>query len=194
VLRRVAPALLIALVACGSSGGGGSAEKASTTTSTSPIDTGAHLTVTSTAFKDGGAIPAQYTCDGANQSPPLAWTGVPAGTASLALRVQDIDTPQKFVHWVVYDFPPSVTSMSAGQPPPGAKQANNSFGKVGYGGPCPPSGSKHRYVFTLLALQTQLTVSEDVSASDLWATLERSAITGKGELTGTYQRSTTPTS
>lgn len=186
MLRRVAPALLVALVACGSNGGGSSAEKGSTTTpSTSD---GNAIRLTSSAFTNGGAIPVEFTCDGPGLSPPLAWTGVPAGTASLALRMQDIDTSQQFVHWLVYDFPPSVTSMATGQAPPGAKQATNSFGKIGYGGPCPPPGSKHRYVFTLLALQTELTLSESVSPNDLWAALERSAVTGKGELTGTYQR------
>ncbi len=146
------------------------------------------IELTSSAFKDGGAIPSQYTCDGAGQSPPLAWTGVPAGTAGLALRVQDIDTAQQFIHWLMYDIPPSTTSLAAGQVLAGARQATNSFNKQGYGGMCPPAGSKHRYVFTLLAMQTQLTVSDSSSASELWSTLERSAVVGKGELTGTYQR------
>jgi Raf kinase inhibitor-like YbhB/YbcL family protein len=146
------------------------------------------MELTSSAFKDGGNIPAPYTCDGASQPPPLAWANVPAGAASLALRVQDVDTPQKFIHWIVYDINPSATSMAGGQVPPGAKQTANSFGKPGYGAPCPPAGSKHRYVFTMLAMSTELTVSENVSPSELWATLERSAVTGKGELTGTYQR------
>src|SRR5437868_5084301 len=91
VLRRLALGLLMTTVACGG-GGGGSAKKASTTTSTQPLPTGARIALASSAFKDGGAIPAQFTCDGAGQSPPLSWTGVPPGTASLALRVQDIDT------------------------------------------------------------------------------------------------------
>ena len=188
MLRRVALGLLLTVVACGAcGGGGGSAKKASTTTS-APTETGARIALTSSAFKDGGAIPAQYTCDGPGQSPPLSWAGVPAATASLALRVQDIDTPQKFVHWLVYDIKPSTTSLAAGESPPEAKQTSNSFGKPGYGGPCPPVGSKHRYVFTLLAMSTELNVSDNVSPTELWATLERSAVTGKGELTGTYQR------
>jgi phosphatidylethanolamine-binding protein (PEBP) family uncharacterized protein len=78
--------------------------------------------------------------------------------------------------------------LAAGQVPAGAKQTANSFGKQGYGGPCPPAGSTHRYVFTILALGTQLNVSDNVSPSDLWATLERSDVVGRGELTGTYQR------
>ena len=186
MLRRLALGLLVTAVACG--GGGGSAKKATTTTTTQATESGARITLTSSAFKDGGAIPVQYSCDGANQSPPLAWTDVPPGTASLALRMQDIDTPQKFVHWLVYDIKPSTTSLAAAQAPPAAKQTNNSFGKPGYGGPCPPAGTKHRYVFTLLAMQTELNVSENVSPTELWSTLERSAVTGKGELTGTYQR------
>jgi Raf kinase inhibitor-like YbhB/YbcL family protein len=182
-------------VACG--GGGGSAKKASSTTSAGLPPTsfaGATFEVTSPAFKDGGAIPALYTCDGANESPPLEWEGAPSGAASYALRVQDIDTPQKFIHWIVYDIKPPTTSLAAAQVPPGAKQTVNSLGKPGYGGPCPPAGSKHRYLFTVLALQTELSVSENVSPTELWATLERSAVMGKGELTGTYQRGSTPTS
>src|SRR4051812_45137047 len=104
MLRTLALALLATTVACGSSGGG-SASRSSTSSSTAP--SGATVQLTSPAFKDGAAIPAQYTCDGANQSPPLAWSGVPTGTASIALRVQDIDTPQKFIHWIVYDIAPS---------------------------------------------------------------------------------------
>jgi Raf kinase inhibitor-like YbhB/YbcL family protein len=199
VLCRLALAFLVTGVACGSSGGGASKNAQPTAppasgSSSATVGGGsaANLGLTSSAFTDAGAIPGQYTCNGANQSPPLSWGGVPAGTASLALRLQDIDTPQKFVHWLVYDIKPSTTSLAAGESPPGAKQAPNSFGRPGYGGPCPPSGQRHRYVFTLLALATELNVSENVSPTELWATLERSAVTGKGELTGTYERSATP--
>ena len=172
---------MVTAVACG--GGGPSAKNATSPSSSAPT-----IQLTSSAFADGGAIPAQYTCDGAGQSPPLAWSGVPSGAASFALRVQDIDTAQKFIHWIVYDIPPSTTSLAAGQVPPDAKQTANSFGKQGYGGMCPPAGSRHRYVFTLLALSTTLTTSEPVSPGDLWSTLERSAVIGRGQLTGTYQR------
>ena len=175
----------MATAACGS--GGGSSDNPALT-GTSPPSTAPKLQLTSSAFTDGGDIPSQYTCDGAGQSPPLSWSDVPSGTASLALRVQDIDTPTQFVHWLIYDIPPSTTSLAPGEVPSGAKQATNSFNKVGYGGPCPPAGSKHRYVFTMLALGTQLTTSESVSANDLWSTLERSQVLAKGELTGTYQR------
>jgi Raf kinase inhibitor-like YbhB/YbcL family protein len=196
VLRTLALALLVTAVACGSDTGS-SAKKAQLPTplpsnvSTQQVIPGggsaANLGLTSTAFTEGGAIPKQYTCDGANQSPPWAW-GAPKGTVSFALRVQDVDTAQKFVHWIVYDIAPSITSMATNQAPVGAKQAVNSFGKTGYGGPCPPAGQLHHYVFTLLALGTTLNVSESVSPTDLWAALENSAVTGKAELTGTYQR------
>jgi len=185
MLRTLALALLATTVACGSTGGGSAAKPS---TSTSSVGSAATVQLTSPAFKDGGPIPAQYTCDGSGQSPPLAWSGVPTGTASVALRVQDIDTAQKFIHWIVYDIPPSTTALAGGQIPPGARQTTNSFGKQGYGGMCPPAGARHRYVFTVLALQTELTVSDQGSPSELWSTLERSAVVGKGELTGTYQR------
>jgi hypothetical protein len=185
VLRRLILVLLVTTAGCSSGHSGAPRNGPAPTPTTFP---GAAIHLNSPAFPIGGAIPAQYTCDGAGLSPPLSWTGVPGGVASLALRVQDIDTPQKFIHWVVYDIPASTTSLAAGQVPPGAKQTSNSFGKQGYGGPCPPAGTKHRYVFTLLAMSTALNVSENVNPSDLWATLERSAVTGKGELTGTYQR------
>ena len=186
MLRRLALALLATAVACG---GGATVKKAvQAPTATVRSAPAGGLTLSSTAFSDGAPIPKQYTCDGAGQSPPLAWRGVPTGAESVALRVQDIDTPQKFIHWIVYDISPSTTSLAAGQVPAGAKQTANSFGKQGYGGPCPPAGSTHRYVFTILALGTQLNVSDNVSPSDLWATLERSDVVGRGELTGTYQR------
>jgi Raf kinase inhibitor-like YbhB/YbcL family protein len=148
---------------------------------------GGPLRLSSSAFKNNGAIPRENTCQGANQSLPLAWT-IPRGTVSLALRMQDVDTDQQFVHWLVYGIKPQTTSVAAGQPPPGSVQAKNSFGNAQYTGPCPPLGQRHRYVFTLLALATDLQVSNDVSPADLWAALERSAVVGKVELTGTYQR------
>jgi Raf kinase inhibitor-like YbhB/YbcL family protein len=187
VVRRLALLLLATAVACGSSGDTG--RKADTTT---PPATGpaARIALTSTAFADGGAIPRQYTCDGAGQSPPLAWGGVPAGASALALRVQDIDTPQKFTHWLLFNIDPKTTSLAPGQVPAGATQAKNSFGNAAYGGPCPPKGAgAHRYVFTLLAMEPQqVTVSDEVSPAELWSTLERSSVLAKGVLTGTYQR------
>jgi Raf kinase inhibitor-like YbhB/YbcL family protein len=186
VLRRLALALLVTAVACGSNGE--PTKSASTTASTARSQPAGVIQLTSPAFTDGGDIPREFTCDGANQSPPLKWKHVGSGTASFALRMQDVDTSQKFVHWLAYNIPPDKRELAAGEAPPGATQATNSFGKPGYGGPCPPAGQRHRYVFTLLALSTALTASEQVSPAELWSTLERSAVTAKGELTAGYKR------
>src|SRR5262245_46282373 len=110
------------------------------------------ITVTSTAFRDGGSIPTKYTCDGAGVSPPVAWTGTPGDAKALALVVDDPDAPRgTFTHWVLLDLDPAVASIQEGTTPTGAKQANNSAGKASYAGPCPPSGT-HHYRFTVYAL------------------------------------------
>ena len=188
--RRVLVGLLVTLAACGS-GGGSSGGNSSVPNASTTAVAGAAMQLASPAFADGAAIPAQFTCDGANQSPPLTWTGVPPGTAGFALRVQDIDTPAPFTHWLAYNIDPATRSLDAGQAPPGATQVPNSFTKPGYGGPCPPRGSLHRYVFTLLALRTRVTISDaQPTPVAAWSTLERSGVVGRGELTGTYRRPT----
>src|SRR5205085_2509689 len=119
------------------------------------------LKVMSTAFSDGGMIPQQYTCDGANMSPPLSWSGLPAKTASLAVVTEDPDAPKGvFTHWISFNIPPAEAQMpervaAERTLQSGARQGSNDFGKVGYGGPCPPSGS-HRYVFKVYALDSML--------------------------------------
>jgi Raf kinase inhibitor-like YbhB/YbcL family protein len=110
----------------------------------------------STAFEDGGGIPHDATCRGADRSPQLAWTGVPDGTAALVLLVDDPDA-NDWVHWIVLDLPPGdgglPASVGPSDDPP--QQGRNTFGRVGYGGPCPPSGT-HHYRFTLYALGAPL--------------------------------------
>jgi len=120
------------------------------------------LKLSSPAFSHNGLIPEQYTCDGANKAPPLAWSNVPAGAKSLALIVDDPDAPdpkapkRTFVHWVVYNLSPTATSIGeGGKLPAGAGEGVNDAKKVGYGGPCPPIG-RHRYFFKLYALDTML--------------------------------------
>src|SRR5512138_1963224 len=123
------------------------------------------LDISSPAFPDGGEIPAQYTCEGADRSPPLAFSGVPAGARSLALIVDDPDAPDPkaprmvFVHWVLHDLPPATTGLpEAVAPaalPPSARVGKNDWGRASYGGPCPPIG-RHRYFFKLYALDTVL--------------------------------------
>lgn len=124
------------------------------------------LTISSPAFSDGGPIPRAHTCDGADLSPPLTWSGVPVGARQLALIADDPDAPGRvWVHWVLYGLAPSVTGLPAGLPkegeimkPVAARQGMTDFRRVGYGGPCPPPGPAHRYVFTLYALDTELKV------------------------------------
>src|SRR5579864_4792275 len=107
----------------------------------------------SPAFPPGGEIPRQYTCDGSDISPPFTWSGVPAGTASLVLVIEDPDAPRgTFHHWAVFAIPPGWTGLPAGfgaaQPPAGSGQTRNDFGRLGYGGPCPPAGAgAHHYHF-----------------------------------------------
>ena len=125
-----------------------------------PEPTGAQtIQVTSSAFSDGEQVPRAYTCQGDGGSPPLAWQGVPAGAASLALVVSDPDAPSgTFVHWVLYDVQASDGAVPAGGVPPGAREADNSAGKRGWYPPCPPSGT-HHYRFTVYALGSPLTAS-----------------------------------
>ena len=124
------------------------------------------LTITSPAFSSDGPIPRAHTCDGADQSPPLSWSGVPAAARQLALVVDDPDAPGRtFVHWVLYGLPPSLTGLPTGVPrdpqlgrPVTAIQGTNDFRRTGWNGPCPPPGPAHRYVFTLYALDAELHV------------------------------------
>lgn len=110
----------------------------------------------------GNTIPSRYTCDGDDSSPELSWQSAPAHTQSFALTVIDKDAPSgPFVHWLIYNIPPQKHQLPEGlskQPelPDGSRQGQNDFQKVGYGGPCPPGKSPHRYVFTLYALDTKL--------------------------------------
>lgn len=124
------------------------------------------LTITSSAFQHDGEIPRVHTCDGADTSPPLQWSGVPDGTKSLALIVDDPDAPDPaapkmtYVHWVLYDIPPTAREIpsapgGAARLPEGAREGTNDWKRTGYGGPCPPIG-RHRYFFKLYALDTVL--------------------------------------
>lgn len=166
-MRAPAAALasaLLLLSACG----GSSPNHASTSsapqptparTVTTPIRVGAapaSIALSSPAFAAGATIPSAYTCSGRNISPPLRWSRVPGGTRELALELIDPDAPGgPFLHWALARIPTTLRTLAAGEStPPGAVAGTNSFGKIGYGGPCPPAGAKaHRYVFVLLALR-----------------------------------------
>lgn len=128
------------------------------------------LKLESPKIDDGSEIPTEHTANGIDRSPPLTWSGVPEGTHSLALVVEDPDAPGgKFVHWLVYGIPPQVRSLREGVPPEqeilpeGCKQGRNDFGRIGWGGPRPPEGETHRYRFRLFALDNGLKIGPGAS-------------------------------
>jgi hypothetical protein len=151
-----------------------------------------NITVTSSAFTQGGSIPSKYTCGGQNISPPLEWTAPPAKTMSYALIADDPDAPRgTFTHWVVYNIPNTQTTLSESVPPSqslqnGALHGRNDFGRSGYGGPCPPSGT-HRYRFKVYALDTVLSLKAGASASELERAMDGHLL-AQGELMGKYSR------
>jgi hypothetical protein len=141
----------------------------------------------SSAFDHGERIPERYTCDGADVSPPLSWSGAPAGTRTFALVMDDPDAPRgTWVHWVVFDVPSVETGIHEGSPPPGAREGSNSWGRAGYGGPCPPSGS-HRYFFRLYAVDGASGLEPGASAAELARALEGHVL-AEATLMGRYQR------
>ena len=150
--------------------------------------------LTTTAFKDGAPIPGKYTCDGVDVSPPLAWSGAPAGTRSFALIADDPDAPGgTWVHWVLYNLPAEVSelpeniakveSLDLG----GARQGRTDFRRPGYGGPCPPPGPAHRYFFTLYALDARLELKAGAQKKDVEAAMQGHVL-GSAQLMGTYAR------
>ena len=154
------------------------------------------LTLTSTAFTDSGAIPRRYTCEGEDISPPLAWSGAPAGTQSFALIVDDPDAPDPaapkmtWVHWVLYDLPATCTGLdediAAAALPRGTGEGLNDWKRTGYGGPCPPIG-RHRYFHKLYALDTVLPDLQMPTKSDLERAIANH-ILAEAVLMGTYEK------
>ncbi len=148
--------------------------------------------ITSAAFASGATIPPRYTCDGEDLSPPLAWQGAPEGTRAFALICDDPDAPAgTWIHWVIYNIPATEAGLAEGIPsqetlPNGARQGVNSWGRVGYNGPCPPRGT-HRYFFTLYALNTLLQLGPGARRDDLLRAL-RGHILAETRLMGTYAR------
>jgi len=161
------------------------------------------ITLKSSAFEDSGMIPRTFTCDGADRSPPLEWSGVPDNAKSLVFICDDPDAPMgTWSHWVVFNLPPHVRSLNEGVSPaetiesaapkaadqqlPKARQGTNDFGKLGYGGPCPPSGT-HRYFFRLYALDTQLDLGSSAKRGEVLKAIE-GHILAEGRLMGRYAR------
>lgn len=154
------------------------------------------LVITSPAFTHNSPIPIKHTCESDDVSPPLDWSGVPDRARSLALIADDPDAPDPaapkrvYVHWVLYDMPPTATGLAEGATrkhlPKGAREGRNDAGKVGYTGPCPPIG-RHRYFFKLYALDTTLgDLGGSATKADLEAAM-RGHIIEQAEIIGTYQ-------
>jgi Raf kinase inhibitor-like YbhB/YbcL family protein len=154
------------------------------------------LQITSPAFPAMGSIPKKYTCEGSDTSPPIAWTGAPAGTKTYAFILDDPDAPDPvapqrvWVHWVLYDIPASATALAEGASasglPAGTKVGKNDWGKTKYGGPCPPKG-RHRYFHKIYALDTALDLPNPPTKDELESAMQ-GHILGKAELIGTYQK------
>ena len=149
------------------------------------------MIITSPAFTHQGMIPARHTCDGPDTSPPLAWSGVPPGAKSLALIVDDPDAPdpaaprRTWVHWVLYNVPPTTSGLPEGETPAGALQGINDAHDPGYGGPCPPIG-RHRYFFKLYALDTMLPDLKRPTKAALEKAMQGHVL-AQAELIGLYQ-------
>ena len=150
------------------------------------------LKVTSSAFKDGGMIPAKYTCDGEDVSPDITWSTVPAGAKSIAMIADDPDAPRgTWVHWVIYNIPPESKGLNEGVDRDkvldnGALQGMNDSQQTGYGGPCPPGGV-HRYFFKVYALDTKLSLGPGATKKDLEDAM-KGHILAEGQLMGRYSR------
>lgn len=152
------------------------------------------FTLSSSAFVHHGEIPSKYTCEGRDISPPLSWSGVPRGTKSLALIVDDPDAPDPrapkmtWVHWVLYNLPPSSNGLPEGVPgsdlPAGTKEGVNDWKRTGYGGPCPPIG-RHRYFHKLYALDVELPGKGALTKAELEKAMEGHVL-ASAELVGTY--------
>ena len=151
------------------------------------------MQVTSSAFQGGATIPAKYSCNGADMSPPLAWSGAPGNTKSFVLIVSDPDAPSgTFFHWVIYALPANTTALAENASaqhklPPGSLEEVNDFGKARYKGPCPPPGRPHHYHFVLYSLDIVLE-PRDYANHTIIEQAMRGHILAQGELVGTFGR------
>jgi Raf kinase inhibitor-like YbhB/YbcL family protein len=154
---------------------------------------GVAMILMSNAFKDNENIPARYTCDGEDISPALEWRGAPEDTMSYAIIVDDPDAyPGAFTHWIIFDIPDHITKLREAIPtkpqlPDGSLQGKNDFGRIGYGGPCPPHGDPHHYQFTLYALDRILDLREGASKRQMVDSM-KGHILAQVRITGLYGR------
>lgn len=162
-------------------------------TGTGPGGLTMSFTLTSEAFENGGTIHKKFTCDGSDLSPALSWSDPPAGTKSLALISDDPDAPAgTWVHWVAFDIPSGTRELPEGvaktpELPGGGRQGSSDFGRIGYGGPCPPPGKPHRYYFKLYALDTQLNLRPGSTKQEVERAM-KGHILAQAELMGRYGR------
>ncbi len=151
------------------------------------------MKISSAAFSAGETIPKKFTCDGLDTSPQLSWTEASAKTQSFALIMDDPDAPVgTWVHWVLFDLPSDTKELAEGAPKQeqlsnGARQGRNDFGKIGYGGPCPPPGNAHRYFFKLYALDAKLNLKAGATKADAERAM-KGHILAQAELIGRYAR------
>jgi Raf kinase inhibitor-like YbhB/YbcL family protein len=149
--------------------------------------------IASTAFQEGGEIPKKFTCEGEDLSPPLHWANPPRGTQSFVLIAEDPDAPSgTWFHWVVYDLPARARELPEDVPkqaevPGGGVQGQNSFGRIGYGGPCPPPGSAHHYFFNLYALDTTLNLRPGAAKEEV-VTSAKGHVLGDAQFMGLFKR------
>jgi hypothetical protein len=142
--------------------------------------------LTSSAFTEGGPIPLEHTCDGKDVAPPLAWSGAPAGVETFALIADDPDAPGGvWVHWVLFNLPGTAVALPESKPE--AEQGRNDFKRIGYGGPCPPPGRPHRYVFKLYALHGRLPLRAGATKADVERAMQGHVL-GTAQLIGIYAR------
>ncbi len=147
------------------------------------------IQVRSSAFRDGGAIPERYSCEGDNQAPPLAWTDVPEGTQELAVVLADLDAPNGiFHHWIVLGIRPDVRAIRSGERPVGAVEALTTADSATYIGPCPPPGEEHTYVLTVFPLRRRLGLADGAPTKEALDAIDAARIAGEGELRGTFRR------
>ena len=151
------------------------------------------IMISSDSFEENGYIPVRYTCDGEDISPEIHWSNIPEGTASIVIVMYDPDAPSDyFIHWIIYNIPPQITQLPEGESGGGRRsnigsEARNDFGRIGYGGPCPPPGKPHRYYFLVLALDTFINVKTGSKPVDILKSI-RGHIIAYGEFMGLYRR------
>ncbi|MGH7805669.1 MAG: YbhB/YbcL family Raf kinase inhibitor-like protein [Candidatus Binatia bacterium] len=154
---------------------------------------GGEFTATSKDFGEGAKIPVEHTCDGADRSPSLAWSGAPEGSKAFAIVMQDSDAPKgTFTHWTAWNIPEGARALDRGVPVKaklgdGTIQGKNDFGRVGYAGPCPPKGSAHTYVFRVFALKAALEIEEDSGPDTVLEAAKKQSL-ADAKLESTYAR------